>query len=293
LLLNNKIHTARISIFSNVFLVTIKLIAGLVSGSVSILSEAIHSVTDLIAAFIAYFSVRISDQPPDNEHPYGHGKFENVSGVVEGLLILFAAGWIIFESMRKFIHQEPVDYLYLGIIVMVVSAILNFFVSRRLQLVAVQTDSIALEADALHLKTDVYTSVGVAAGILIIWITGLHFLDPVVAILVALLIVYEAVVLIKHAIDPLLDKSLPENEINNIKLILSSHTSECISYHQFRTRKSGSHKYLDFHLQVPENMSVKDAHDLCDQIEKELKFKIENLDINIHIEPCVADITRQ
>jgi len=253
---------------------------------VSILSEAIHSVTDLVAAFIAYFSVRISDQPPDKEHPYGHGKFENVSGVVEGILILIAAGWILFESVRKFIREEPVEFLYLGMIVMAVSAVMNFFVARRLYHVAIDTDSIALEADALHLKTDVYTSAGVAIGIFLIWITGLHFLDPVIAIGVALLIVYEAVVLIRHAVNPLLDTSLPEDEIKVIKTILKSHLADCISYHQFRTRKSGSHKYLDFHLMVPPNMTVLEAHDLCDKIENELSSSIDNIDVNIHVEPC-------
>jgi cation diffusion facilitator family transporter len=284
--LNNKINTAKLSIFSNVLLVSLKLVAGLVTGSVSILSEAIHSFTDLVAAFIAFFSVRISGQPPDKEHPYGHGKFENISGVIEGILILVAALWIIYESARKFISHEPVGSLYLGLMVMAFSAILNFFVSRRLYSVARETDSIALEADALHLKTDVYTSFGVAFGILLIWITGLHFLDPVIAIAVAFLIIYEAVVLIGHAANPLLDTSLPDHDLQIIRTVLAGQLSDCISYHQFRTRKSGSHKYLDFHLMVPEDMSVRDAHDLCDKIEEELNKQIENIDINIHIEPC-------
>lgn len=284
--MNSKVRTAKFSIFSNVFLVAIKLAAGLISGSVSIISEAIHSVTDLLASFIAYFSVRISDQPPDIEHPYGHGKFENVSGVIEGLLILVAAAWIIVESVKKLIHNEPVEFLYLGMTVMAVSAILNYFVSRRLYKVAAETESIALEADALHLKTDVYTSAGVAIGILLIQITGFHILDPVIAIAVALLIVYESIVLIRHAVNPLLDTSLPEKDKRVIQSVLSEYIAECISYHQFRTRKSGSHKYIDFHLTVPDTMSVKEAHDLCDRIEQALTDIMDNIDVNIHIEPC-------
>jgi cation diffusion facilitator family transporter len=284
--LNLKVKTARLSIFSNVFLVCIKLIAGTLSGSVSILSEAIHSMMDLIAAVIAFFSVKVSSRPPDIEHPYDHGKFENISGVVEGLLILVAAIWIIYEAISKFLHKEEITYLYLGFIVMSLSAVINFFVSRRLYKVAMETDSIALEADALHLKTDVYTSVGVAAGLGLISLTNIHILDPIVAITVALFIVYEAVVLIKTAYRPLLDTSLPDKDIKLIRSILKNFTGECISFHKFRTRKSGSHKYLDFHLEVPEEMTVKDAHTLCDRIEKELKQKLLNLDINIHIEPC-------
>jgi len=284
--LNIKVKTARLSIFSNLFLIVLKLAAGMLSGSVSIISEAIHSMMDLVAAVIAFFSVRISGQPPDKEHPYDHGKIENISGVVEGLLILVAAVWIIFEAVKKFTSQEPVGFLYLGFAVMSVSAIVNLLVSKRLYKVARQYDSIALEADALHLKTDVYTSAGVAAGILLIWITDLHILDPVIAILVALIILYESVVLIKNAFKPLLDTSLPDSDVELIHDTLKNYTGNCINYHKFRTRKSGAQKYLDFHLEVPESMTVRDAHDMCDRIEIDLKNKLSELDINIHIEPC-------
>lgn len=284
--MNVKVKTARLSIFSNIFLIVLKLIAGVASGSVSIISEAIHSMMDLIAAIIAFFSVHISSQPPDKEHPYDHGKFENISGVIEGLLILIAAGWIIFEAIKKFGNPEPIGFLYLGFTVMAISAVVNLFVSKRLYNVAKQYDSIALEADALHLKTDVYTSAGVALGILFIWITDLHYLDPIIAILVALLILYEAIVLIKNASRPLLDTSLPQSEVDIIYTTLNNYISDCISFHQFRSRKSGAKKYLDFHLEVPENMTVREAHDLCDKIEIDLKNKLTELDVNIHIEPC-------
>jgi len=287
--LNKKVRTARLSIFSNVFLIVIKLIAGFLSGSVSILSEAIHSMMDLIAAIIAFFSVKISSQPPDEDHPYGHGKFENVSGVIEGILILVAAAWIIFESVQKFLHKEEITYLWLGMIVMALSAIINFWVSHKLYKVARETDSIALEADALHLRTDVYTSAGVAVGIFLIWITGMHFLDPIIAIAVALFIVVEAWKLIKNAYTPLLDVSLPEEDIEKIRDVLNKYIDRCFQYHQLRTRKSGPHKYVDFHFEVPDNMTVRDSHDLCDKIEQELKETVKNLDINIHIEPCRDD----
>lgn len=284
--MNVKVKTARLSIFSNILLIVIKLIAGMLSGSVSIISEAIHSMMDLVAAVIAFFSVRISSQPPDKEHPYDHGKYENISGVVEGLLILFASSWIIFEAVKKFTDPEPMEFLFLGFAVMTISAIVNFFVSKRLYKVAKQYDSIALEADALHLRTDVYTSAGVAIGLLLIWLTNLHFLDPIIAILVALIILYEAVILIKNAFRPLLDTSLPESDIEKIHTTLKNYVNDCISYHKFRTRKSGAQKYLDFHLEVPENMTVREAHDLCDKIEIDLKNKLTEIDVNIHIEPC-------
>jgi cation diffusion facilitator family transporter len=282
---NKKVKTARLSIFSNIFLILIKILAGILSGSVSIISEAIHSTIDLVAAVIAFFSVRVSDKPPDDDHPYGHGKYENVSGVIEALLILVAAFWIIYEAIKKFAHPEPISYLYIGVLVMSLSATVNFFISRRLYKVARATDSIALEADALHLKTDVYTSLGVAIGMLVIWITGLHFLDPIIAIFVALIILKESYNLLKTAFSPLVDSSLPEDEIGSIKSIIDDHVDHCISYHNFRTRKSGSYKYLDFHLVVPQTMTVKEAHDLCDTIEFKIKETINLIDISIHIEP--------
>ena len=290
--MNKKVKTARLSIFSNLFLILIKLIAGLLSGSVSILSEAIHSMMDLIAAVIAFFSVRISSQPPDREHPYGHGKFENVSGVVEGMLILVAAAWIIYEAIHKLFVQEEIGFLTLGIVVMTFSAIVNFFVSQRLYKVARETDSIALEADALHLRTDVYTSAGVAIGLFLIWLTGIYILDPIIAILVALFIVLEAFKLIRNAYVPLVDARLPEADMAKIQSILNKYTGNCFLYHQLRTRKSGPHRYLDFHLEVPEKLSVREAHDLCDKIEIELKESITDLDINILIEPCNDDKTK-
>ena len=190
--MDEKIRTASLSIISNTCLITMKLIVGIITGSVSILSEAIHSTMDLIAAIISFFSVKISAKPADAEHPYGHGKFENVSGVIESLLIFVASLWIIIEAVKKIISGEEVGSSALGFFVMFFSAGINFLVSKRLYRVAKKTDSIALEADALHLKTDVFTSLGVGAGLLLIWITKLHFLDPVIAILVALFILKEA-----------------------------------------------------------------------------------------------------
>jgi cation diffusion facilitator family transporter len=283
--LSNKVHTARLSVFSNIFLVILKVIVGIISGSVSIISEAAHSAIDLVASLIAFFSVRVSNMPPDKEHPYGHGKIENVSGVVEGLLIIIAAIWIVYHSIHSLIANEPVQYLKWGVVVMIVSAVVNFFVSRRLYKVAKETDSIALEADALHLKTDIYTSVGVAAGIGLIWITGWHILDPVIAILVALIILSEAYNLVRSAFNPLLDNSLDQDEVDTITEIIGEFTNDCIGYHHLRTRKSGPYKYIDFHLEVPDNMTVKESHNLCDRLEERLKEKISAVDINIHVEP--------
>jgi cation diffusion facilitator family transporter len=289
--MSKKVSVARLSVISNSTLIAMKVVVGVMSGSISILSEAIHSFMDLLAAIIAFFSVKISDTPADERHPYGHGKFENISGVVEAILIFIASGWIIFEAVRKILDPKDIDNLGLGVIVMAISAIVNIIVSRKLYKVAKATDSIALEADALHLKVDVYTSLGVAGGLLIMLIIGLftknpwvHYLDPVIAILVALLILRESFILFKKAYSPLLDESLSEEEMEMIRANIVLHCSDQVSYHGLRTRKAGNYRYIDFHLEVPSAMTVKEAHDLCDLIEEEIKKNLRHTEVTIHVE---------
>jgi len=280
----SKTATARLSILSNTLLILLKFTAGIISGSVSIISEAIHSLMDLLAAVIAYFSVKVSGKPADPRHPVGHGKFENISGVAEAILIFIAAIWIIAEAAHKLFSPAVVEFPAIGIAVMGISAVVNILVSRKLYRVARETDSIALEADALHLKTDVYTSAGVAAGLALIWLTGYHFLDPVIAILVALLILKESYFLFRRAYDPLLDTALPEAEISQVEEIIRKHTSGGLKFHNLRTRKSGPFRYIDFHLEVPGNMTVKTSHELCDLLEREIMMVLGPAEVNIHVE---------
>jgi cation diffusion facilitator family transporter len=282
--MNKKIRIARLSIISNSLLIVMKLIVGLISGSISIISEAIHSFMDFLASIIAFFSVKISDTPADERHPYGHGKFENVSGVIEAVLIFVAAFWIIYEAVKKMLNPGEIENISYGFIVMMISSIINFIVSRKLYKVAKETESIALEADALHLKTDVYTSAGVAFGLLLIWITGYHLLDPVIAILVALLILKESVELFMKAYSPLLDISLSTKELESIKSIINVHSNDRISFHDLRSRKAGNYNYVDFHLNLPENLTVKEAHQICDAIENDIKSNLNNTEVTIHVE---------
>jgi cation diffusion facilitator family transporter len=283
--MNRKVKIARLSIMSNCILISMKFVVGIISGSVSIISEAIHSMMDLLAAIIAFFSVRISDNPPDKTHPYGHGKFENMSGVIEASLIFVAAFWIIYESIKKILHPAPVESIWLGAIVMGISALLNFIVSRKLYKVAKETDSIALEADALHLKTDVYTSLGVAVGLFFMMILKLPILDPIVAILVAIFILREALNLFIQAYSPLMDTALSNKELELIEEILSV---EKLKYHNLRSRKAGSHRFLEFHLELPDKLPLKKAHDICDKIEALIMNKISNMEVTIHAEPFGA-----
>jgi cation diffusion facilitator family transporter len=281
--MKEKVRVARLSVVSNTFLIIIKVVAGTISGSVSIISEAIHSSMDLIAAIIAFFSVRVSDNPPDSRHPYGHGKIENISGVIEALLIFIAAIWIIFEAVKKLTEGvTELESVGLATIVMVISAIVNTIVSMRLYKVARETNSVALEADALHLKTDVYTSLGVAAGLVLIMLTGIKWLDPVVAIAVAGFILLESYKLLRKAFSPLLDTAWKDEDIEILQQRLKRLD---VDYHNLRTRISGNYLFIDLHIQVPEDVSVGEAHMYCDKIENELTDAYRNLSVTIHVEP--------
>ncbi|OFY68014.1 MAG: cation transporter [Bacteroidetes bacterium RBG_13_43_22] len=281
--MNPKVKTARLSIISNTLLIIMKVVVGILSGSVSIISEAIHSAMDLVAALIAFFSVKVSDNPPDSKHPYGHGKVENISGVIEAVLIFAAAAMIIAEAIKKLLGEEIVlEKLWIGSIVMGISAVVNIFVSRRLYKVARETHSVALEADALHLKTDVYTSAGVAVGLILILVTDIKWLDPVVAILVALFIIMESWELLRRAFWPLLDSAWGEDEIDELEKKLNDMG---VNYHDLRTRKAGNYRFIDIHVEIPQEESVGNAHRYCDHIEDELMAAYENLSVTIHVEP--------
>ncbi len=224
-----KAKTARLSVISNTGLVLMKFVVGFSIGSVSIISEAIHSSMDLIAAVIAYFSVRKSAEPPDAQHEFGHGKFEDISGLIEALLIFAVAVLIIREALLKLLGQpselfKP-ELLIFGIAVMGISALVNWYVSRRLMNVARQSESIALESDAWHLRTDVYTSLGVFIGLVLIHLTGITLFDPLVALGVALVIMKAAYDLTRRSFSDLIDHSIPAADEHRIQEIICEHAS--------------------------------------------------------------------
>lgn len=288
---NNKMKTnaARISICSNAFLTLSKIVAGLLTGSVSVISEGIHSGTDLLASFIAYFSVKKSAQPPDADHAFGHGKYEDASGLIEALLIVVAAGIIIWEAISKIVdHSDTVfdELLFVGMVVMGLSAIINFFVSNHLMKVAKVTDSIAIESDAWHLRTDVLTSAGIFLALLIIKITNIVWIDSVIAIIVAAFILREAYSLIRRSFGDLMDKSLDEADISKIDEIISRYDGEYTNYHGLKTRKAGSDVFIEFHIMMPSEFSLEKAHRVADKIEHDIETEIPRSNVTIHIDPC-------
>ena len=286
----SKQGAALLSVASNLALTSGKIVAGILTGSVSILSEAIHSGIDLLASCIALFSVRYSDVPADQDHPYGHGKIENVSGVIEGLLIFFAAGWIVAESIHKLIDGTELTDLRLGVAVMAASAVLNTLVSRLLYRVARRTDSVALEADAAHLSTDVITSAGVFAAVGAIysvhalWDVHLDVLDPLVAIGVAAFILNVAWRITRKSFVPLLDRRA-EKEEEQVRRILQEYEGRVSHFHKVRTRRSGSTLHVDMHMGLPGDRHLAEAHALSGEIKARIQESLPRAQVLIHLEP--------
>ena len=288
-----KTAAAMLSVVSNTTLVALKLVIGTVIGSVSVISEAIHSGVDLVASVIALIAVRKSAKTEDDEHPYGHGKIENIAGTIEAILIFFAAGWIIFEAVHKLTNPAPMEGVSWGIAVMALSALANFIVSHVLFRVGEKTDSIALKADGMHLRTDVYTSAGVMAGLLLYWAAGTLFpgtsfwwIDPAAAIAVALLIVKAAWELTVESARDLLDARLPADEEAFVEKEIESLYPSAYGYHHLRSRKSGPYRFFDLHLMVPGEFTMKEAHDVSDTLKGRIRERFPDTWVEIHLEPC-------
>lgn len=282
-----KSRAAATSIASNAILIAFKLVVGILSGSIAIISEALHSGSDLVAAIIAFWSVRRAAEPPDERHHYGHEKVENLSGVIEALLIIAAAGVIIFEGVMKIFHGPELDHIWLGVGVMMVSGVANLVVSKKvLYPVARRTESAALEADAAHLLTDVYTSFGVAGGLLLVKLTGWEYFDPIAAIAVAVLIIRTGYELVMQSTRVLLDETLPEDELEMIRRCVREHRGTIITgYHKLRARRAGSRRHVDLHVIVDAELTVTQAHEVAEHIETDLKACLPNTDALVHVEP--------
>ncbi|MCM8509132.1 cation diffusion facilitator family transporter [Bacillus velezensis] len=283
--MENTSKIAFLSVISNSLVVMLKIVVGIITGSVAILSEAIHSFLDLIAAFIAFISVRISKKPADTGHPYGHGKVENLSGTIETILIFAAGIWMIYECVQKLVNPAPVHLPVLGIVVMLAGALINLIVSKFVKREAEKVNSVAMKSNALHLLTDVYTSLGVAASLLVVTLTEWYILDPIIGMVLAVYIIYEAFKLMKEAFPPLIDTRLSEEEEKTILKIIETFQQEFIEIHDFRTRRSGPQEYIDFHLIVPSHVTIKDVHDLCDRIERDITDEFKQAQVMIHPEP--------
>lgn len=276
---------ACLSITSNGLIILFKLVAGIVTGSMSIISEAIHSMSDFLASVITFFAVIRSSEPADKEHPFGHGKYEDVAGFIEGILILLASFYIIWESCKKIVCNNFVEFnSTIGIIVMSIAIIANLLVSSYLFIVAKNTGSIALKADAKHLSTDVYSSLGVLIGLILIKITGITILDPLIAIFVAFIILKTGSTIIKETLNDLLDGKLPDEDIKIIENIINS-CDKIYGFTNLKSRKCGPNRDIDITILCEESMSIKECHNICDELETKIRDILPNTLITIHCEP--------
>ncbi len=281
-----KARTAVLSVVSNSALILLKVIAGTVTGSVAILTEAVHSSIDLVASIVAFFSVRKADEPADESHRYGHEKIENLAAAIEGILILVGSAAIAFEAVRHLVNHGQVRTVGLGIVVIAVSLAVNVGVSLRLSHAARRTGSPALAGDAAHLGTDALTSAAVLVGLVLVAVTGAQWIDPVVALCVSAVVVITGVRLLTRSSRILVDESLPAAEVEVIREAIQGLSSRgVVGYHELRTRQAGSRRYIDLHVQVREGTSLEEAHRTAHQLQEQISARLAGADVLIHLEP--------
>lgn len=274
-----------LSIAAAIVTMAMKFAAYWVTGSVGLLSDALESIVNLVAALVAFIALMIAERPADETHPYGHEKIEYFSSGVEGALILVAAAGIIYSAVQRLLHPAPLADLDAGLLLGLAASATNFLVARLLLRAAREHDSITIEADAKHLLTDVWTTIGVLAALVIIKFTGQLLIDPLIAFAVGGNIIFSGIGLLRRSFHGLMDFRLPSAEIAAIDEVLRRYLGENRVYHNLRTRKSGSHRFIEFHLLVPGETSVRDAHALCDHIENEIHQRLQNTTVTIHTEP--------
>ena len=281
-----KSRAALVSIVSNSVLIVLKLVAGALTGSIAIITEAVHSSIDLVASGVAYYSVRKADEPADDSHLYGHAKVENMAAAIEGMLILVGAGVIILESVRRLSTGSEIHALGIGIAVVGLSALANGVVSTYLYRQAARTDSPALEGDAAHLRTDALTSLGVLVGLALVEVTGVTELDAITALLVSGAIITAGLRILSRSSRVLVDEALPEDELAAIRAAIDEHSApELTGFHKLRARRAGSRRYVDLHVQFRPGTTLERAHSVSHELQREISLRVREVDVLIHLEP--------
>ena len=285
--LPRKQRAAAVSIVSNSVLIVLKIVAGAITGSIAIITEAIHSSIDLLASVVAFFSVRKADEPPDEGHPYGHEKVENVAAGIEGMLILVGAGIIIFESVRRLIDVPAVESLGVGIAVIAFSGVANLVVSSYLYRQARATDSPALEGDAAHLRTDAATSFGVLLALVLVETTGIEQFDPIMALIVAAAIVFAGIRILTRSTRVLVDEALPDEELDAIRSgdRASTRPARWSASTSCAPAGPGSRRYVDLHVQFRDGTTLRRAHEITHELQGEIRARLRGADVLIHLEP--------
>jgi cation diffusion facilitator family transporter len=284
-------RAASLALGATVLLTVIKLSVAFFSGSVGVLSEGIHSFLDVVSAALAFFTVREAGKPADEDHPFGHGKIETLSSLFEALLLVVAAGIIIFEGVNQLQNPEPIHHTWIAMGTIGFSIAVSYYVYKNNIQAARKTESSALTVNSLHFLSDVVASVAILVGLVLLKLTGKIVIDALMAFAVAAYILVVSAKQVKEALLELSDKQLPEIEIRQIREILETFKEKMIEAHDLRTRRSGATRHVDFHLVVCRYMTVETSHAVCDEMESELLAKFPNASVNIHVEPCEIQIT--
>jgi len=284
---SSKNGAARLSIVVVIVLVVLKVTVGVITGSLSILAQAVDSFLDLFAVAVTFLAILIAAKPADEKHPFGHGKAENIAATAQAILIFLAGGSIIYSAVHRIQTGATLELTEAGMGVMLVSIVVSVFLSRHLFRVSRATDSLALQANAHNIAADVYSAAAVLVGLLVVRFTGLTIIDSILAILVALFIFKVAYDVLRSSFGGLVDVKLPEAEEDDIKLAITEHFGgEVVSFHKLRTRKAGSQRYIDLHLIMPKDTGLEEAHRICDRLEEDIESKLGNTNVTIHVEPC-------
>jgi cation diffusion facilitator family transporter len=279
------VRYAWLSIATAIGIIILKGIAYLLTGSVGFLSDALESGANIIAAIITLIALLIAARPPDQDHAYGHSKAEYLSSGAEGFLIMVAAVFIAVQAIIRLRNPEPLAQVGLGVLVSGLAAVANLVVARILLNAGRQHRSAALVADAQHLMTDVWTSTGVIAGVALVGLTGWLWLDPVIALIVAIQIAFTGFKLLRNSVNGLLDTVLPEDEVSRVRAILAHYAEEGVTYHALRTRQAGAQRFVSVHIQVPGSWSVQMGHELLEKIEYEIRQELSPVNVITHLEP--------
>ncbi len=277
---------AWLSIATSLGTIALKFTAYFLTGSVSLWSDALESLVNLAAALVALGALTVAARPADESHAFGHDKAEYFSSGMEGTLILIAAGSILWSAAQRLVAPAPLTHLVPGIVVAVMAGALNLVTARMMLRVARAHDSITIEADARHLLTDVWTSIGVVTGLLVVVVQpAWAWLDPAVAVAVAIHILFTGVSLLRRSADGLMDAALPLAELRLVERLITAALPASATFHALRTRKAGARRFIEFHLLVPGSMSVAESHALCDRIESAIGLHLKQAATTIHVEP--------
>ena len=276
---------AWLSIGAALSTILLKTAAWWMTGSVVLLSDALESVVNLAGAMMALAMITLAEQPADDDHTYGHGKAEYFSGGFEGLLILLAALGIGVTAFERLLHPQALSQVGIGLVVSVAASVINFFTARILMAAGRENRSLTLEADAHHLLTDVWTSVGVIAGVGAVALTGWLWLDPVLALLVAANIVWTGWTLLHRSTRGLMDVALPAEEHALVLVVLDRYRAQGLDYHALRTRESGARRFVELHLLMPGEWTIQKGHELAEQLERDIRSALPGTHVVTHLEP--------